>query len=198
MQALRPSKGDGVRLCLTLLPDEKVTKESPRGGHPLWVLPLGGIIIPPAALPLPPEKGATPGCPQKLNPPAAPRIDSGRCDPRCNLGRKQDRFAHKLKVANRSIFVAEALSRGCGHRRGSEASPSGDSKGRSPWRAFGDFPRGGKVTRGAGRSARSWGLWGPKAPAWGVQRGASPSHRQEGAAGRSACISWGAGAIGPA
>ena len=47
------------------LPDEKVTKESPRGGHPLWVLPLGGIIIPPAALPLPPEKGATPprkGC----------------------------------------------------------------------------------------------------------------------------------------
>ena len=41
------------------LPDEKVTKESPRGGHPLWVLPLGGIIIPPAALPLPPKRGAT-------------------------------------------------------------------------------------------------------------------------------------------
>ena len=60
-RALRPSKGDGVRLCLTLLPDEKVTKESPRGGHPLWVLPLGGIIIPPAAracmrLLLPPER----------------------------------------------------------------------------------------------------------------------------------------------
>ena len=32
-------------------------------------------------------------------------------------------------------------------RRGSEASPSGDSKGHSPWRAFGDFPRDGKVTR---------------------------------------------------
>ena len=32
-------------------------------------------------------------------------------------------------------------------------TPSGDSKGRSPWRAFGDFPRVGKVTRGAGRSA---------------------------------------------
>ena len=31
--------------------------------------------------------------------------------------------------------------------RGSEASPSGDSKGHSPWRAFGDFPRDGKVTR---------------------------------------------------
>ena len=40
------------------LPDEKVTKESPRGGHPLWVLPLGGIIIPPAAQALlPPRKG---------------------------------------------------------------------------------------------------------------------------------------------
>ena len=34
-------------------------------------------------------------------------------------------------------------------------------------------------------------------PLRGVQRGASPSHRQEGAAGRSACISWGAGAISP-
>ena len=29
------------------LPDEKVTKESPRGGHPLWVLPLGGYYHPP-------------------------------------------------------------------------------------------------------------------------------------------------------
>ena len=54
------------------LPDEKVTKESPRGGHPLWVLPLGGIIIPPtarrcAALPLPPERSATPGSTQYTN-----------------------------------------------------------------------------------------------------------------------------------
>ena len=46
-----PTPGD-------FLPDEKVTKESPRGGHPLWVLPLGGIIIPQqrGAL-LPPRKG---------------------------------------------------------------------------------------------------------------------------------------------
>ena len=29
------------------------------------------------------------------------------------------------------------------------AEPSGDSKGHSPWRAFGDFPRDGKVTLGA-------------------------------------------------
>ncbi len=60
-----PTPGD-------FLPDEKVTKESPRGGHPLWVLPLGGIIIPPAArrcaaLPLPPERSATPGSTQYTN-----------------------------------------------------------------------------------------------------------------------------------
>ena len=30
------------------------------------------------------------------------------------------------------------------------AESSGDSKGHSPWRAFGDFPRDGKVTRGGG------------------------------------------------
>ena len=30
------------------------------------------------------------------------------------------------------------------------AETLGDSKGRSPWRAFGDFPRDGKVTRGGG------------------------------------------------
>ena len=33
--------------------------------------------------------------------------------------------------------------------KGGDYAP-GDSKGRSPWRAFGDFPRDGKVTRGGG------------------------------------------------
>ena len=64
----------------------------------------------------------------------------------------------------------------------------GDSKGRSPWRAFGDFPRVGKVTRGGGaerphkgRSAEDGaqpllasGQQGPKAPAKGP---ASPRGR---------------------
>ncbi len=45
---------------------------------------------------------------------------------------EKDRFAHPLKVANRSIFVSETLSRGCGNRRGSEASPSGGSGGLPP------------------------------------------------------------------
>ncbi len=63
-------------------------------------------------------------------------------------GEKKTDLPTQLKVANRSRFVVETLLGGCGNRRGSEASPSGDSKGRSPWRAFGDFPRDGKVTRG--------------------------------------------------
>src|SRR5699024_2863170 len=44
------------------------------------------------------------------------------------------------------------------------AEPSGDSKGRSPWRAFGDFPRVGKVTRGLGRSAQIVGSRSRPAP----------------------------------
>ena len=40
-RALRPSTpGD-------FLPDEKVTKESPRGGYPLWALPPGGLLSSP-------------------------------------------------------------------------------------------------------------------------------------------------------
>ena len=60
--------------------------------------------------------------------------------------------------------------------RGSEASPSGDSKGRSPWRAFGDFPRDGKVTRGRRGGApsplRVWELCSHM----GSAEGRSPSH----------------------
>ena len=43
----------------------------------------------------------------------------------------------------------------------------GDSKGRSPWRAFGDFPRDGKVTRGGGAERPLMGVWGPPAPTSG-------------------------------
>ena len=86
---------------------------------------------------------------------------------------KQDRFIHLLKVANRSGFVVESLSRGWRQRRrGSEASPCG-GPGVSPWRAFGDFPRDGKVTRGMGRSAHTRGLWGQRPPLEEC-RGAAP------------------------
>ena len=102
---------------VTFSPMRKSPKNLPEG-PPLWVLPLGGIIIPPAAracmrLLLPPERGETPGSMQKPNPPAAPRIDSRGCDPRCSLGRNKDRLAHKLKVANRAGFVAEGSPARC-------------------------------------------------------------------------------------
>ena len=81
---------------------------------------------------------------------AVPRIESRKCAP-VKLREKKDRFAHQLKVANRSFVVAESSPARAGAQRserekGGDYAP-GDSKGRSPWRAFGDFPRDGKVTR---------------------------------------------------
>ena len=122
-RALRPSKGDGVRLCLTLLPDEKVTKESPRGVPPLST-PLGGHYHPPSnASVAPPERGATPGSTQKPNPPAAPRISSRKCFSGKALGENKARLPTQLKVANRSRLVAETLSRGCGLPQGERSVP---------------------------------------------------------------------------
>ena len=48
-----------------------------------------------------------------MAPPAAPRIDSWRCDPRYSLGRNKGRFSHSLKVANRSGLVAEGSPARC-------------------------------------------------------------------------------------
>ena len=130
-------------------------RKSPKNlpeGYPLWVLPLGGIIIPPAARrAAPPRKGRNSGrhAIHKLT--AAPRINSRGCDSRCSLGRKQGRFALHLKVANRAGLVAETLSRGWRQRRrGSEASPSG-GPGAQPRHAFGSFRRETKGTPGVGR-----------------------------------------------
>ncbi len=88
--------------------------------------------------------------------------------PRRNQRKKQDRFAHKTKVANRSFVVSETLSRGCGNRRGSEASPSGEyPEGLSP---LGDS----LVTFSSGR--KSPGVEGRSAlPMGGAQRRAKPS-----------------------
>ena len=47
--------------------------------------------------------------------------------------------------------------------KGGDHAP-GDSKGRSPWRAFGDFPRDGKVTRGGGAERPPRGGCGGAAP----------------------------------
>ena len=85
-----------------------------------------------------------------------------------NEGRNKDRFAHHLKVANRSFSVAETSPARAGAQRSERSkggdSALGDSKGRSPWRFFGDFLIGEKVTRVQGGAPASGG----------VQRGAAP------------------------
>ena len=65
--------------------------------------------------------------------------------------KQQDRFAHHLKVANPAASVAETSPARCVSERekGGYFAPAG-SKGRSPWRFFGDFLIGEKVTRGGG------------------------------------------------
>ena len=87
---------------------------------------------------------------------------------------------------NRSIFVAQTSPARCVSERekGGNFAPE-DSKGRSPWRAFGDFPRDGKVTRGGGAERPPpWGLWG-RSPHFGECRGgASPLANPPAAHGR--------------
>ena len=55
--------------------------------------------------------------------------------------------------SGKSVYFCGSKQPGCKRQRstneGGNPTP-GDSKGRSPWRAFGDFPRDGKVTRGGG------------------------------------------------
>ena len=45
------------------------------------------------------------------------------------------------------------------------------------WRAFGDFPRDGKVTRVQGGAPASRGLWG-RSPHFGERRGALPTRKE--------------------
>ena len=78
----------------------------------------------------------------------APRINSRIFFLVKAKGNNKDRFAYKLKVANRSIFVAQTSPARCVSEREKGGNYAlGDSKGRSPWRAFGDFRRETKVTR---------------------------------------------------
>ena len=89
-------------------------------------------------------------------------LTAGGVTPGVAWGEKKTDLPTQLKVANRSGFVAEGSPARDGAQRserekGGDHAP-GDSKGRSPWRAFGDFPRDGKVTRGRrGGTPSSWG-----------------------------------------
>ena len=78
-------------------------------------------------------------------------LAAGSVTPGKTRGEKKTGLPTQLKVANRSFVVAESSPARDGAQRserekGGDHAP-GDSKGRSPWRAFGDFPRVGKVTR---------------------------------------------------
>ena len=126
-----------------------------------------------------------PESPQKLHPNVQLNAPAPRINSRIFLlvkakGNNKDRFAHHLKVANRSIFVAQTSPARCVSERekGGNFAP-GDSKGRSPWRAFGDFPRDGKVTRGEGAERLHQGTLGLPAP-HKVGRGAGRSARISG------------------
>src|SRR5699024_1276478 len=97
-----------------------------------------------------------------------------RCDSCQSQGEKKTDSPTHLKVANRSGLVAEGSPARAGAQRserkkGGVPAP-GDSKGRSPWRAFGDFLRDGNVTRGRRGGAPSpWGSWGRLAPTWDLR-----------------------------
>ena len=120
-----------------------------QGGGPPW-------IPPPSALAVLVEGKKAHGILGGKEP-AAPRIDSRKCDLYKAWGEIKSDFPTCSKWQIRLGQWHKLYRGGAARRRGSEASPSGDSKGRSPWRAFGDFPRDGKVTRGLGRSAQMVG-----------------------------------------
>ena len=77
-------------------------------------------------------------------------------------------------MANRSGLEVQTLSRGLREPQGERSVPLEDSKGRSPWRAFGDFPRDGKVTLGAEHGFAMLG-----APGDFLTKRKSPKIRQE-------------------
>ena len=130
-------------------------RKSPKNlpeGSPLWVLPLGGIIIPPAATSAaPPRKGCNSGQYVRNKTPAVPRIDSRECFPDGTEGKNKTDLPSNLKWQI-GLFLWLRVARVQAKRSTNEGGKfaPGDSKGRSPWRAFGDFPRDGKVTRGGG------------------------------------------------
>ncbi len=145
-------------------------------------------------VPGPPAKGPA-LCPSgigcgSLNPQASsgsshlPRhgLTAGSATPGVAWGEKKTDLPTQLKVANRSFVVAESSPARDGAQRSEREKGGGhapgDSKGRSPWRAFGDFPRDGKVTRVQGGAPAS-GVAGATSPAKTPgARGGAPSARQ--------------------
>ena len=167
MRALRPAPR------VTFSPMRKSPKNLPEGVSPSGYSPWGALSSPQQRKRCSPQKGEKLRAARKLhNPPAAPRIDSRGCDPGVALGEKQDRFAHLLKVANLSIFVAEALLGGCGNAAGGTTCPPSGGPGAQPRHAFGSFRRETKGTPGVGRVGPPMGAVGAEGPHFGECRGA--------------------------
>ena len=87
--------------------------------------------------------------PKKKTRPILPQPQSGKSVFFC--GRKQPGASRSAASAKRAV------------------TPHRQVQGRSPWRAFGDFPRDGKVTRGGGAERPLMGVWGPPAPTSGSE-----------------------------
>ena len=116
--------------------------------------------------------------------PAAPRFESRRCDLCQSWGEDEPDSLRYLKVANRSGSEVEgsparAEAQRSEREKGGDFVP-GDSKGRSPWRAFGDFLRDGKVTRGGGAERPPHGGCGGRRPplGWSAEEGVSPPRKR--------------------
>ena len=81
-------------------------------------------------------------------PPTEPRIDSRKCDPRCSLGRKIRPICPPTQ-RGKSVLFCDRKQPGAMRKRarkGRRLRTEG-VQNRRFWRAFGDFPRDGKVTR---------------------------------------------------
>ena len=110
--------------------------------------------------------------PKRATQPPAPRINSTKS------------FLRKTKEKNKTdspttskwqigLFLWQKAARREPERSAASAkravTPHRQVQGRSPWRAFGDFPRDGKVTRGGGAERPLMGVWGPPAPTSGSE-----------------------------
>ena len=161
----------------------KSPKNLPEGKAPLGT-PLGGHYHPPSG-----DKRRSPQKREALRAARKPHnhlpshgLAAGSVTPGKTRGEKKTDLPTQLKVANRSFVVAESSPARDGAQRSEREKGGGhapgDSKGRSPWRAFGDFPRDGKVTRVQGGAPAS-GVAGATSPAKTPgARGGAPSARQ--------------------
>ena len=127
-----------------------------------------------------------PQSPPKLHPNVQPK-------PPCHGLTAQNLFSVKPKKKTRPILPQPQSGKSvffCGRNpfegvaaqcaAGGAKRPPKQVQGRSPWRAFGDFPRDGKVTRGLGRSAQIRGRRGyqPRTNSRGVGRSAQIRRRR--------------------